>query len=68
MKQYDEAINLCEFLNIHLPNNSEIFYTRFNLLINLGYKDQAIKLINDWLILNPDDSRAKEMLSNFTLP
>ena len=62
LNDYESAIALYNNLKETYPLVGDIRYALIQAYSQIGRAEEAIKELEDWLIVNPTDDRAKEML------
>ena len=62
LNDYESAIALYNNLKETYPLVGDIRYALIQAYSQIGRAEEAIKELEDWLIVNPTDVRAKEML------
>ncbi len=63
-QQTDKAIKMLERLNLFMPNNQVISLNYANALISNKKYDQAAQILQDFLLVNPGDFIAYDLLTS----
>ncbi|UCD37337.1 MAG: DUF2723 domain-containing protein [Fidelibacterota bacterium] len=68
LNDWDAADAIFQDLYAKHPQNGEIVGNLVQIYRQSGHSDQAISILNDWLLLNPQDEGAKELLRELQRP
>lgn len=63
LKEYDKAISMLANLNLYMPNNQVISLNYANALLNAKKYSQAEAVLQDFLLLNPGNFIAYDILT-----
>lgn len=63
LKEYDLAISMLTTLNLLMPNNQVISLNYGNALLSAGRYEQAEVVLQDFLLVNPDNYIANDLLT-----
>ncbi len=63
LKQYDKALTMLSDIALYMPNNQVISLNYGNALLSAGKYAQAEAVINDFLLVNPGNFIAYDMLT-----
>jgi predicted Zn-dependent protease len=63
-QQATQAIKMLERLNLFMPNNQVISLNYANALLSIKKYDQAVQILQDFLLVNPGDFIAYDLLTS----
>ena len=63
LEAYDQALTMLAGLNLLMPNNQVISLNYGNALLSAGHYDQAIAVLQDFLLVNPENFIAYDLLT-----
>ncbi len=63
LKEYDKALEMLSSLNLLMPNNQVISLNYGNALLISGHYKQAASVLQDYLLVNPENFIAYDMLT-----
>lgn len=63
LKEFKPAISLLEKLNLLMPNNQVVTLNYANVLTESGQLEQAAELLQDFLLIKPDNFLAHDLLT-----
>lgn len=64
LKAFDKAIAMLQQLNLLMPNNQVVTLNYANVLTEAGQLEQAAELLQDFLLIKPDNFMAHDLLTN----
>ena len=63
LKEFDPAINMLKQLNLLMPNNQVVALNYANVLTESGQLEQAAELLQDFLLIKPNNFMAYDLLA-----